>query len=493
MTAFDTYHGLEPTEVWRHFAALNDIPRQSGNEAAACAYVEQVAAGAGADVLRDARSNVIVRVAATEPTLAYAPIVAIQSHLDMVCEKRPEVVHDFATDPIRPRREGDLVYATGTTLGADNGMGAAMMLALLTAPGHRHGPLELLFTVEEETGLYGAMALEPEHIDARWMINLDSEDPDEITVGCAGGAGTMLFLPIKSMENPTAGDAYAITVSGLKGGHSGVQIHEPLANAIKLLTSTLIALRDADIEFSLAGIEGGTAHNAIARDAVAVLVVASQDVESMQNHINVIQDDFRLQWGEFEPSLALQATPADTPPQVLRQTERDLLLELLHDLPHGVLKMSDAFAGKVETSSNLAGVRAVGADIEIATSSRSFNPGALQAVQDKIGELGRTAGALIEVRDGYPGWEPNPDSQLLKLTEAAYRALNGHDAKVEVIHAGLECGVIVSKVPGMEAVSFGPLIRGAHSPEEHIDSSTVAPIWKLLLNLLERAGDIRQK
>lgn len=267
----------------------------------------------------------------------------------------------------------------------------------------------------------------------------------------------------------------------------------PLANAIQLLTETLANLRAAGIDFSLASIGGGTAHNAIPRDATAVITLAPQHVPALQSRVALQQDDLRLQWGEYETALAVQAREAATPGAVLRQEDRDRILELLQVLPHGVLKMSDAFAGKVETSSNLAGVQLQDNVVEIATSSRSFNMAALEEVQAQIAGLGEVAGARIEVRDGYPGWEPDPHSRLLQETEAAYHELNGTEAEVQVIHAGLECGVIVSKLPGMEAVSFGPLIKGAHSPDENIDVTTVLPIWQLLLKLLERVGKNPEK
>ena len=239
MEEMDVYHGLEPRGLWTHFAALNRIPRRSGREAAAREYVQRVAAAAGASWSQDERGNTVVRVAGT-PGAEDAPVVAVQAHLDMVCEKRPEVEHDFDRDPIRPRVEGDQVYAGGTTLGADNGIGAAAALALLTERDLEHGPLELIFTVEEETGLYGAMALDPSLVQARMLVNLDSEDPRELTIGCAGGAGTVLRVPVTTDVTPKGWRGQDLVLSGLKGGHSGVQIHEPLANALKLLTSTLL-------------------------------------------------------------------------------------------------------------------------------------------------------------------------------------------------------------------------------------------------------------
>ena len=482
MTDSDVYHGLEPRELWRHFAALNAIPRPSGGEAAASAYVRRVAESAGATWTSDARGNTVVRVPARSGG-EDAPAVAIQSHLDMVCEKRPDVMHDFETDPIRPRREGDLVFASGTTLGADNGIGAAAALAFLTTPDLRHGPLELLFTVEEETGLYGAMELDPLLLKARMLINLDSEDPDELTVGCAGGAGAILRLPIVSEPTPRDWYGCKVVVSGLKGGHSGVQIHERLANAIKLLVEVLIGLRETGADFRLVALSGGTAHNAIPRDATAHIAIAPKTLPALEAGER-IYDALHSQWSVDEPDFTLHIENADTPSAVMSAQCTNTALSLLRDLPHGVVKMSEAFPGKVETSSNLANVQTLDGHLEIATSSRSFVAAELDKVQRHIETIGAAAGAEIEIRDGYPGWEPDADSRLLRVAEEVYGQVCGKQPAVQVVHAGLECGVIVSKIPGMEAISFGPLIRGAHTPEEYVDASTVEPTWKLLVALL---------
>ncbi|MBV9467722.1 MAG: aminoacyl-histidine dipeptidase [Abitibacteriaceae bacterium] len=483
MTYSDAYNGLEPQELWRHFDALNHIPRPSGAEAAARAYVQQVAQEFGATSNEDERGNMVVRVPATMGR-ENAPTVAIQAHLDMVCEKRPDVVHDFATDPIRPQREGDRILASGTTLGADNGIGAAAALALLTQPGLEHGPLELLFTVDEETGLHGAMALDPSLVTSRMLINLDSEDPDELTIGCAGGAGTVLHLPVTFEPTPPGWVGREVVVSGLRGGHSGVQIHEHLANAIKLLMGALLYIQDSGDDFGLAAIHGGSAHNAIPRDAWARLAVGRESLAMLERIIPEVARAMRNQWGDDEPDLALTVREMTTPNEVITRRDFNRLLNLLDDLPHGVINMSQVFPGKVETSTNLAVVETREGQIEIATSSRSFLAEELQKVQNRIASNGRNAGAEVEVRDGYPGWEPVANSRLLQVTDEVYRQIFRKAPQVQVVHAGLECGVIVSKIPGMEAISFGPTIRGAHTPEEHVYISTVASIWRLLVALL---------
>ena len=481
----DTYAGLEPVQLWRHFGALNAIPRPSGQEAAALDYVRHVAQSAGATCDSDAAGNLVVRVAPQNGGSNDAPVVAIQSHLDMVCEKRPDVQHDFAVDAIQTRHEGDLIYANGTTLGADNGIGAAAALALLTEPSLRHGRLELIFTVEEETGLHGAMALDPALLQATMLINLDSEDPDELTIGCAGGAETVLYLPLAREAAPANWPSCEVRVSGLKGGHSGVQIHEPLANAIKLLASLLLNLQQTS--FRLVEMTGGSAHNAIPRDATAHMAVAPDAIPTLKAAIDEASQQLRAQWMDNEPGLTVELQVVEGQEEdawVLTASSQEKLLRLLNDLPHGVLAMSEQFPGKVQTSTNLSKVETKGEQAEIATSSRSFVTAETQNVQEQIQSIGTKAGAKVEIRDGYPGWEPNAESQLLQKTKAAYEQVVGKPAQVEVVHAGLECGVILSRKPGIEAISFGPLIRGAHSPDECVAVSTVAPTWKLLTTLL---------
>jgi dipeptidase D len=485
----DPYAGLEPAALWRHFAALNGIPRPSGKEAAARDYVLHVAREYGADARVDARGNAVVSVPASPGFEGAAP-VAVQSHLDMVCEKRPDVQHDFDRDPIRPRREGDRIYAAGTTLGADNGIGAAAALALLTEPGLKRGPLELIFTVEEETGLHGAMALDPTLVRSRLLINLDSEDPRELTVGCAGGAGTVLKLPLRLEAAPAGWAGRKLVVSGLKGGHSGVQIHERLANAIKLLNDLLLALQAAGSDLRLRSLRGGNAHNAIPRDASALLAIPPVSLPAVERAVAAHGDALRRVWGNDEPGVRVELREAPPPERVMTELLQARLLALLDRLPHGVLRMSEAFPGKVETSSNLAQVETRDDRVEIGTSSRSFVEAEIDRVQAAIRAAGETAGAEVAARDGYPGWEPDPGSRLLRVARKVYEREFGVRPEVEVIHAGLECGVIVSRVPGMEAISFGPSIKSPHTPEEHVYPATVESTWRLLTALLAELAAI---
>ncbi|MBW3636225.1 MAG: beta-Ala-His dipeptidase [Armatimonadetes bacterium] len=481
------YFGLEPAAVWQHFGALNQIPRPSGQEDAARAYVQHMAQNHGATWQTDARGNLVVRVAAREAR-GDAPIVTLQSHLDMVCQKRPDVAHDFNLDPIVPRRDGDKIFALGTTLGADNGIGAAMMLAILTNPPTRHGPLELLFTVEEETGLFGAAHLDGQLVRGRLLVNLDSEEGDEITVGCAGGATTNLFLPVARVAVTPNFVTSRINVGGLQGGHSGVQIGGNLGNAIKILGQILSATSE-NCDLRLIGIDGGTAHNAIPRDAWAEVSVPAEQKEASQAAFAHVAHEIKARWRAFEPDLHLEheqsALPDNSSPLSLADTTK--VLGLLRDLPHGVAKMSARFEGKVQTSSNLAEVHGGPESEEVAfsVSNRSFVADELQEMQQKVADLGRAAGARVEARDGYPGWEPRGDSPLLQTAMRAFESVMGKAPHIEVVHAGLECGLLCEKLLDLDAVSFGPLIRGAHTPEEWVSIPSTAENFAVLNTLLE--------
>lgn len=486
MTTFPTvYADLQPAAVWRHFGALNSIPRPSGHEEAARAYVQRVAESQQALWKTDARGNICVRVPARHAPID-APIVVLQSHLDMVCQKRPDVIHNFSTDPIVPHQLEDKIYASGTTLGADNGMGAAMMLAVLTSPDLTHGPLELLFTVEEETGLYGAAHLDPELVRGRLLINLDSEDPDEITIGCAGGASTTLYLPFEREVATAEGLTQIISVEGLQGGHSGIQIAEPLGNAIHILGQMAGELARQFPGLQVVSVDGGTAHNAIPRDASATFFVPVHDLAALETAWAPLVHSIESQWRGDEPSMRLHRETVASPLAPLRAADSAKVLSLLRDLPHGVAKMSERFPGKVQTSSNFAEVHTGANEMSFSVSNRSFLAAELSETQQRVAALGESAGARIETRDGYPGWEPRGESALVDLTAQAFKEATGHAPKTEVVHAGLECGLLSEKLPNLDAVSFGPLIRGAHTPEEWVSIPSVRIIYDVLTVLLRK-------
>lgn len=484
------YADLEPTEVWRHFAAFNDIPRLSQHEAAARQYVQRIATENKAEFQIDDYGNIIVRVKASSDVLQHSPIIAFQSHLDMVCQHLPDVAFDPLKDPIQVHRDGDRIYANGTTLGADNGIGASLMLALLTSAKVEHGPLELLFTVEEEIGLIGALRLDPALVKARTMINLDSTSTTEITVGCAGGEGVDIKLDLQPQDSQKCEcHCYDLQISGLQGGHSGVQIDEPRANAIKLLAKVLLELRANNVNWQLCGLQGGTAHNAIPRDAVANIAVSAQDAERLKSLIEEQSVALKKAWEKDEPGLQLKVLLADDCKSTFEAASAVAAIELLDALPHGVQKMSERFDGKVETSCNLSNAKIVDHQLQIHVSSRSLLDVELDKLQKRILEISRNTGANAERTEGYPGWEPRAESKLSEVAVRALRKANGKEPQVEVIHAGVECGVIASKINDLDVISIGAELYDLHSPDESVVIPSVAIIWNAVRDILSEYAE----
>ncbi len=479
------YEGLEPAPVWRAFALLNSIPRPSGREAAVRAAIFELAQDRGLETRCDERGNSVVLVPA-RGAAPEAKSVALQAHLDMVCQKTPEVTFDFDSDAIVPRREGDRIFASGTTLGADNGIGVAFMIALLEEVADVHPPLELLFTVEEETGLYGAALLDPGLVSARRLINLDSEEDDEITIGCAGGAGVSISLPIERLPWREDESTFRLDVGGLAGGHSGIQIGQPLANALKLMGQILDALAEVAPDLRLVSLDGGTAHNAIPRDAIALVCVPHAQTPAFEAALSQVTEQLTLKWREHEPTIRFKVSETEkhshSAPMSVEWSQK--VRGLVRDLPHGVQQMSERWPDKVQTSSNLAEVHTREDGIEFGVSNRSFLACDIAEMQEHCATLGRVAGARAEERDGYPGWEPRQDSPLRDQTAAAFANVSGHLPHIEVVHAGLECGLLSEKLEGLDAVSFGPTIRGAHTPEEWVSIPSVERNWTVLRELL---------
>jgi len=479
----EAYEGLEPAEIWRHFDALNGIPRGSKHEAAARDYVLKVASDAGLKSAGDPRGNVVVYVPATAGRAEKA-VVIVQSHLDMVLNPAQSPTYDGLRDPIVPRREGDAIYGSGTTLGADNGIGVAAMLALITTPNLDHGPLELLFTIEEEIGLLGAAEIDAAALSGRRLINLDSEDLGVITIGCAGGRTYAVTIPV-TPEDTTAGyAAFDISLSGLRGGHSGVEIATGRANSIKLLTHLLSAINAAGIDWRLAAISGGEARNAIPAAAAAQLIVSAEDAANLKRIVSDTSISLHEAWGEGEPDLKLSATPASAPASCWTIEDANRVLSLLEEIPTGVVAMSLEFEGKVQTSQNLAVVQSAGSEVTVAVSTRSFLEGDLDQLEDALQQMAQAVNGSCHRESGYPGWPPAGGSPLLTATSKALEATVGKAPEIEVVHAGLECGVIAAQLPGLEAVSFGPDIRDAHRTTEHILFASVEPFWRSLLLIL---------
>lgn len=473
---------LEPRNLWRHFDAILTIPRGSKNEEAMRRHVLEIAERKGLAARVDRAGNVVVDKPASRGREA-AEITILQSHLDMVNEKNSDVAHDFSRDPIAPRRDGEFLKATGTTLGSDNGIGVAAMLAIAEADDLVHGPLELLFTIDEETGLTGASELDGNVLAGRRLINLDSEEEGTLTVGCAGGAGNNLRLPLGSEPAMPAAVALDVTVAGLKGGHSGVDIHLQRANALKVLARALQAAAAA-APFRLAALAGGDKHNAIPREARALVVLSPGSraafSRAFEAEIAAMADEFR----PADPGLRGELADAETPVRVWTEASGRRALALLNTLPHGVLAMSYDIPGLVETSTNLAVVREDEGGMFVHMSNRSSVATSLRATQARMRAIGELAGAEVETLGGYPGWKPNLDSPLLAIVKEVHRRVMGREAAIGAIHAGLECGIIGEKVPGMDMISFGPTIQFPHSPDERVEVATVGRFYRLLTEVL---------
>lgn len=473
---------LEPQALWRHFDQILSIPRGSKNEEAIRRHVLGLADRAGLAARVDSVGNVVVWKPATKGKEAVAPTI-LQAHLDMVNEKNSDVTHDFSTDPIVPRREGEYLKASGTTLGSDNGIGVAAMLAVMEAQNLVHGPLELLFTIDEETGLTGASSLDASSLAGRRLLNLDSEEEGTITVGCAGGAGNNLRLPLAGEAPMPAATAWSVVVAGLKGGHSGVDIHLQRANAIKVLARALVAASGA-APFRLAGLQGGDKHNAIPREASALVVLAAGAREAFEKAFAAEMAAIGAEFRPADPGLRFELSEVAVPVRVWTEAAGRRALALLTALPHGVLAMSYDIPGLVETSTNLAVVREEEGQMFVHMSNRSSVGSALRAVQARMRALAELAGATVETLDGYPGWKPDLTSPILAAVKTAHERVMGREAHVGAIHAGLECGIIGEKIPGMDMVSIGPQIEFPHSPDERVHVASVGRFYTLLTELL---------
>ncbi|MBI1849552.1 MAG: aminoacyl-histidine dipeptidase [Planctomycetes bacterium] len=478
---------LQPKYVWDHFGRILEIPRPSKHEEKIAAHVLAVAKSHGVQAKIDSAGNIAIRVPGT-PGHEKAPVTVLQSHLDMVCEKNSDTVHDFMTEPIRPRIEGDWLYATGTTLGSDNGIGVAAALAILDDASVVHGPLELLFTIDEETGLTGAKNLSPKLLTGRRMINLDSEEEGLLFVGCAGGCDTRFTLRPAWAAAPRGRKALRLSVSGLRGGHSGVQIHENRGNAIKVLARALREAQRAGVEFELAAIAGGGKHNAIPREATADVFVTPAGVKKLEAVLKALRTALKVEFEGIDDGLRVATSPIGAPPKkIVKAAHRDRLLALVEALPHGVLGMSQAVPGLVETSNNVAVVtldEGKPGTLTVWTSSRSSVAPILKSVLGQVRAAGELAGFEVDTQDGYPGWKPNPKSPMLGIAQRVYLATFGKDPHVTAIHAGLECGLIGETYPEMDMISFGPLIEGPHSPEERVHIESVAKFWTFLKAVL---------
>ena len=480
---YKALENLKPAAVWRFFDEILRIPRPSKHEEKITRYLIEYGVNKGFETLTDNVGNVLIRKPATAGN-ENRPWVCLQSHIDMVCEKNSDKIFDFQKDAIVPVFKGEWLYADGTTLGADDGIGVATALAILDSTDIEHGPIECLFTVDEETGLTGASALKTDWLKSRVLLNLDDEDLGEICVGCAGGIDTVMEIDYNHVSVEPETEAFTIKVSGLKGGHSGDDINKGLGCANKLINRILWSMSE-ELGMRLSLLDGGNLRNAIAREAYAVVTVPKANAEKLQHAVKQFEKAVQYEFRSTEPDLKVSAEKAEMPQYLLEKDMQDKLLNALYACAHGVLAMSREIPNFVETSTNLASIKMDDKKIHICTSQRSSVESAKHAAAAKIEATFRLIGAKVAHSDGYPGWTPNPDSQVLKIAADAYRRLFNEEPTIRAIHAGLECGLIGEKYDGMDMISFGPTMRGVHSPEERLEIATVEKFWRHVIEILK--------
>lgn len=480
---------LQPSWVWEAFDAITKVPRPSRHEDKIRAFLLDYASKHGISAKTDKVGNVVMSKPAT-PGREKAPVVVLQAHMDMVAEKNSDVEHDFLNDPIQTYIDGDWVKAKGTTLGADNGIGMAAALAAMSDETIPHGPLEALFTVNEEIGLEGAENLGKDMISGKILINLDSEDDGEIFIGCAGGIDTTAIMSYKRSFSPDNFIYYKVSVSGLLGGHSGGDIHLGRANANKVIARFIWECSNKwDIEVS--SFKGGNLRNAIPREAEAVFGIHVDHKHAIGKFLTRYAEEIQNEFKGIEPSMKLEITEVSKPEFCIDSDTSIRLIRALYSAPHGVVSMSKDIEGLVETSTNLAAVRMEeDCKIKITTSQRSSLESRKNDIAGQVEAHFQLAGAEVTHSDGYPGWAPNVESEIMKVSAEAYKELFGVEPKIKAIHAGLECGLFLNKYPELDMVSFGPTMRGVHSPDEKLLIPTVDKFWKHLCLVLKKISEI---
>jgi len=474
---------LTPQPIWNWFAQLCAIPHPSKHEEAIATHIKDWANSKGLTVTRDTVGNVIIKKPAT-PGYENRKGVIMQAHLDMVPQKNNDTAHDFTKDPIKPYIDGDWVTAHGTTLGADNGIGLCATLAVLGDDSIEHGPLEALFTVDEEAGMTGAFGVEPGYLDGEILLNTDSEDEGEVYMGCAGGVDANIRFEVEREDAPSDHHSFTLVVEGLKGGHSGVDIHLGRGNANKVLTRVLFELA-AQYQVRLVSIDGGSLRNALPREASADIMVPSAQLDAFKAQLVNWTNTFKQELAAVEPDLAIFLDPGDEQTQVLTLALQQRLLASLYGCPHGVFRMSDEIEGVVETSNNLGVIQTRHQEIYVQCLIRSLMDSRRIDAQNTIGSIFELAGASVEFTGAYPGWKPDTSSQIMGVVRDTYQQLFGEIPKIMVIHAGLECGLFKDAYPNWDMVSYGPTIRFPHSPDEKVLIDTVERFWQLTLAILK--------
>ena len=475
---------LKPAAVFHYFEEICQVPRPSKKEEKIVAYLKEFGKKHNLETKVDEVGNVLIKKPASKG-MENCKTVVLQSHVDMVCEKNNNVSHDFLTDPIETIIDGEWMKANGTTLGADNGIGVATELAILADDTLEHGPIECLFTIDEETGLTGAFALKEGFMNGDILLNLDSEDEGELFIGCAGGIDSVAEFNYYEADVPDGYFFCKIEVKGLKGGHSGGDIHLGRANANKIL-NRFLTLAFNKYDLYLCEIDGGNLRNAIPREAHAIIAIPEANKHDLRTDLNVFTAEVQAEYAVTDPDMELILSSEPARAKAIDADTTQRLLQTLYAVPHGVYAMSQDIPGLVETSTNLASIKMKpGNIIRIETSQRSSTASSKQDIANMVRIVFEMGGAVVTFGEGYPGWQPNTHSEILEIATASYKRLFGVDAQVKAIHAGLECGLFLDKYPGLDMISFGPTLQGVHSPDERMLIPTVEKFWLHLTDILK--------
>jgi len=474
---------LEPKAIWKNFYSLTQIPRPSGHEAACIAFMKKFGEDLGLETVVDPVGNVIIRKPAT-PGMENRKGVVLQGHLDMVPQKNSDKVHDFEKDPIETIIDGEWVRANGTTLGADNGMGVAATMAILEAKDIKHGMVEALFTIDEETGMTGAFGLKAGYLKGDILMNLDSEDEGELYIGCAGGTNGNITFKYNETDVVAGSTAYKLNITGLKGGHSGVDIHLGRGNANKIMNRFL---KEAGNEFGLriSTLNGGSLRNALPRESFAIVTIPSASKDAFLAKLKEFESIVKKELSAVEPDLKMSASPNDMPLKVMDAKAQKTFVDAIYACPNGVVRMSNAMEGLVETSNNLAIIEIKNGTATVLCLLRSSVDSAKADLESQMESVFHLAGADITFDGQYPGWKPNPDSPILKKMLDIYNNQFGKVPKIYAIHAGLECGLLGGVYPNWDMISFGPTIRFPHSPDEKVNIASVKKFWEFLVETLK--------
>ncbi len=474
---------LSPTPVWQFFDKICSIPHPSKHEEALASYIVSWAQQQGLDVRRDPTGNVIIKKPATAG-MEHKKGVVLQAHIDMVPQKNEDTEHDFTQDPIQPYIDGEWVTAKGTTLGADNGMGMASCLAVLASSEIKHGPLEVLLTIDEEAGMSGAFGLQAGWLDGEILLNTDSEQEGEVYMGCAGGVDGAMSFPIEREALPANYVVRKLVIKGLKGGHSGVDIHTGRANANKLM-ARFLAANATPCELRLMEFRGGTLRNAIPREAFVTVALPQNKVDQLGHAFESYAELVKIELAAIETNLVAINQETTSVDGVLSLSSQQRFIAALNACPNGVIRMSDDIAGVVETSLNVGVITTQANSVNVLCLVRSLIDSGREQVQGMLSSVAELAGANIEFSGAYPGWKPDPDSQIMHIFRDMYEGIYGHKPNIMVIHAGLECGLFKKPYPEMDMISFGPTIKFPHSPDEKVKIDTVSLFWDQMVALLE--------